>query len=902
MISTRIVCKAFVGRTDELEHLSLRRRQAGDGHGGLALIGGEPGIGKSRLIGEFKERLNRHTSIVAASACREFAQKPLGPLLEILEQAAHVHGGDLVASSKSERLDAIAGAFERVAAKRTTVAVLEDLHWADIDLIQTLLVLVRRASNKRLLFVGTYRDNELSAEHPLFKWFGQLFREPAISVVSLQRLENRELNRLMASAVEGTVKLSPPVLHAVRDRSDGNPLFAEELLRSAVDSQRTGMPASPKALPLSLHALVAERLQRCSEYERSFLRHASLFGRDFSVAQVCEVFGGEASGMQPILERLGDLQMLDATDAARGAFRFRHALTRDVVYDEMPLDTVQPLHLTIAEYLERSPAAIDAAEALGYHFWEADRRERAAAYYELAGDSAMAAFAYDDAAAYYQRAAAGFERHGAARARAYARAAQAQIFAGDLDAGLSLYDRGVELALQLGDITEVVRSRALMAGHLVDGGRRDAAIALIRETLPIAERDDALHSRLQTRLAMTLARDARLEEAGEAIAEINEADLDTGAAGTGEYYLCASELHALRGELDAWKACFARGIAIYEAHGHPGPLQVAHANFAVQSLCVGETDLARTHHRISGELARTLRFEDQTVLLAQVEFYAGNLAEARRIVDAVVPSGRFVARAMLVQAAVPLAIALGDDRMLEQYLDEPLLTEAGPKPFTATLARVAAAHAMALAATNRQAAARMLLGRVLGSLRTAFGMTLPVVAVATLLPERANELRPLLETGGPADRVGKALLGFLDAAIASSRGQPAAAKAFALDGARRFGEIGWPLLEARCFEAAGERHAALAIYRRSAAAGELRRLEFTATDGAEPATLGILTARERELALQVASGKPNRAVASALSIGEKTVEKYLTSIYAKLGLTSRAQLAALVAAAQQRAE
>ena len=263
MISTRILCRPFVGRAEELEHLKLRRRQAGDGHGGLVLIGGEPGIGKSRLAGEFRERLNRRTSFVAASACREFAERPLRPILEILEKISEVRANDLVLSNKSDWLATIADAFERVA-KRTTVVVIEDLHWADVDLVQTLLVLARRAANKRLLFVATYRDNELSPTHPLFKWFGQLLREPAVSSIRLPRFENRELDRLMAHAIEGSASLSPPLLHAVRDRADGNPLFAEELLRSAVDAQRAGLAASPAALPISLHALVAERLEECS--------------------------------------------------------------------------------------------------------------------------------------------------------------------------------------------------------------------------------------------------------------------------------------------------------------------------------------------------------------------------------------------------------------------------------------------------------------------------------------------------------------------------------------------------------------------------------------------------------------------------------------------------------------
>jgi DNA-binding CsgD family transcriptional regulator len=905
MISTRILCKPFVGRTAELEHLNARRRAAGDGRGGLVLIGGEAGIGKSRLVREFKDQLNRHTSAVASSPCREFAQKPLGPILDVLAQLGGPAASAIAVSSKNDRLDAIAGGFEAVAAKRTAVAIIEDLHWADLDLVQTLIILAQRAASARLLFVATYRDDEIVPDHPLFKWFGQLVREPAVSVVTLRPFQDDEIDRLMSFAIGDIIRLSVPVLHEVRERSDGNPLFAEELLRTAVDSHRAG-EVRPRALPLSLHAIIAERLKGCSEEERGTLRQASLLGRRFRIELLAEIFGGERSRLRQILERMSGLQLIDGLDSEQGDYQFRHAMTRDVVYNEMPAESLRSLHLTIADQMERTPGSADGPEDLAHHLWEAGRRDRAAAYYEAAGDSAMSIFAYEDAAAFYDRAAAGLEGDPAASTRVCGRAAQSLIFAGELDAGVALYERTVGLALDMGDLGEAVRSRALMAGHMYDGGRTVEAIALVRETLPIAERGGlALRIRLLTRLAMMLARDAKLDAAVDALRQVDRAALDPAAETTGEYYLCASELHALRGERDEWQTSFARGLAIYEARGHPGPIQIAHANFAVQALCIGEMAIARTHHRIAAELARTLRFDDQAVLLAQVELFAGNLAEVRRIVGGMTPSRKFIIRAMQAQVAVPLALALGDDRLLDEYFDPALVADAGPKPFTATLARVAAAHAMALAAKGRKRDVRSLLGRVIESMQTSFGMAIPIFAVATLVPERAGELRPIVALGAqpPGDRVNKALLALLDAAAAAHAGDAAVAKSRAQDGADRFRAIGWPLYEARCLEVAGDVRSALAIYVRHGAAGDARRLELDAMVEDDGATsLGLLTARERELALQIAAGKSNRAAAEALSITEKAVEKYLTSIYAKLGLKSRAQLAAYVAARRQGEE
>jgi DNA-binding CsgD family transcriptional regulator len=146
------------------------------------------------------------------------------------------------------------------------------------------------------------------------------------------------------------------------------------------------------------------------------------------------------------------------------------------------------------------------------------------------------------------------------------------------------------------------------------------------------------------------------------------------------------------------------------------------------------------------------------------------------------------------------------------------------------------------------------------------------------------------------------LLALIDAASANERGDAVAAATFGAEAALRYAEIGWPWFSARAHELAGDPASALEIHRRIGALGEIRRMERAGLAGPRPAKrTSVLTERERELALLIAGGKGNRAAAEMLSITEKAVEKYLTSIYAKLGLTSRAQLAAYVAAGRNAA-
>jgi DNA-binding NarL/FixJ family response regulator len=177
-------------------------------------------------------------------------------------------------------------------------------------------------------------------------------------------------------------------------------------------------------------------------------------------------------------------------------------------------------------------------------------------------------------------------------------------------------------------------------------------------------------------------------------------------------------------------------------------------------------------------------------------------------------------------------------------------------------------------------------------------MTVPIAAIARLRPKLAAPLQPLVDRAAEraSDRVAQALRAFVEAALARDAGDAARALGAGRRAAAQFAEIGWPLLEAQALEAGGDDAAARRRYRSLGANAEARRLErdFAAEEDV-PGLQTSLTPRERELVRIIADGKSNRAAAVALSISEKAIEKHLTSIYAKLGMTSRAQLAAFAA-------
>ncbi len=278
---------------------------------------------------------------------------------------------------------------------------------------------------------------------------------------------------------------------------------------------------------------------------------------------------------------------------------------------------------------------------------------------------------------------------------------------------------------------------------------------------------------------------------------------------------------------------------------------------------------------------------------------AGELEPARKRLKTSAPPVRFSGRIYYLGALTLLAALTGDDA-LAGSIDADAIEQAAGGGRAASLVQLAGPFAFRLDRLGRTREARALLERACGTIDYVYDMSLTLGVTALVAPRLAERLRPLVAAAAepPEDRPHHALLALIDASVARERDDTPAAAERGAEAARRFDEIGWPWLCARAFELAGETARALEIHRRIGAFGEVRRMEQAGLAGAKTPKRGgsVLTDRERELALLIAGGKGNRAAAEALSITEKAVEKYLTSIYAKLGMTSRAQLAAYIAA------
>jgi class 3 adenylate cyclase/S1-C subfamily serine protease len=423
----RSFASEFVGREEELASLqdlldqaTARRRP----HRGL--VAGEPGIGKSRLLAEFARRLDDRSENVIwlRGRCLPFgAGVTFWALSEIVREAAGVQESDGVARTEA-RLEAILpeGAdrdrlrsrlrpllgleaeeaprdenfeawrrfFEHLAAADALVLVVEDLHWADEAMLAFMDYLAESESSVPLLCLASARPEVTELAGP---GAGFVAAATHIPLGPLSGEETAGLARARLGA-----KSMPTDLHAlILERSGGNPLFAEELVRLLQDrgllQERSGKvslkPGAEVPLPDSIGALIAARLELLSPERKVLLADAAVVGRNFWAGAVAAVGPHEAA---EVFEGFYDLVAKELVRPERGSsiegeteFAFVHGLVCDVAYSQLTLADRAAKHAALARWLEQRAAvrAEDLAEVLAFHYGTALEAAGAAGLYEL---------------------------------------------------------------------------------------------------------------------------------------------------------------------------------------------------------------------------------------------------------------------------------------------------------------------------------------------------------------------------------------------------------------------------------------------------------------------------------------------------------------------------------------
>ena len=437
----------LVGRDEELELLLRRWSKAKRGEGQVVLLSGEPGIGKSRLTAALLERLGGEPHTRLRYFCSpQHTDSPLYPIISQMERAAGFAYEDttkaklgkldvLLAQSFTPRqdaalfaemlslpndgryptleltpqqrrhktLEALTAQLETLSHTNPVLMIFEDVHWIDPTSLEALGRTVDRVTALGVLLIITYRPE---FEPP---WVGR----PDVTALTLNRLGQREIGDLI-DRVTGNKPLPASIRQDIIERTDGIPLFVEEMTKavleagseSASEHTAAAVPSPTLAVPASLHASLMARLDRLGS-AKEVAQIGAVIGREFPHALIAAVARKGEPELRSALDRLIEAGLLFRQGVAPHAtYLFKHALVRDVAYGSLLRDQRQQLHSRIADMLaEHFPTMVEAEpEVLAHHYREAGMADAASTYFERAADRAAARSAYIEAAAHFRAA------------------------------------------------------------------------------------------------------------------------------------------------------------------------------------------------------------------------------------------------------------------------------------------------------------------------------------------------------------------------------------------------------------------------------------------------------------------------------------------------------------------
>jgi class 3 adenylate cyclase/predicted ATPase len=445
----RGIASPLLGRDEELDLLLRRWEQAKRGEGRVVMLIGEAGIGKSRLTRALQGRLTAEPHTPLIYQCSPYHQdSALYPIIGKLLRAASVEHDD-TAERKLDKLEALLAPLSeslaedmpllaallsipggeryplanltpqrlkeltlrallsqliRLAARQPVLMVFEDLHWVDPTSLEFLSLTVDHAPGLRLLFIATTRP-EFTPPWPSHRH---------ISMVTLGRLGRSEVQALVESVTKGKA-LPPDVADQIVARTDGVPLFIEELTKTVLESgllreagnqyELTG-PLPPIAIPSTLHASLLARLDRLAS-AKDVAQIGAAIGREFSYAIVAAVSALPEQVLQAALSRLVEAELIFQRGVPPDVrYQFKHVLVQDTAYATLLRASRKELHARIAQLLEAQfpHTAETQPEVLAHHYTEAGLLEPAIVYWHGAGKYATKRSANVEAVAHFSRA------------------------------------------------------------------------------------------------------------------------------------------------------------------------------------------------------------------------------------------------------------------------------------------------------------------------------------------------------------------------------------------------------------------------------------------------------------------------------------------------------------------
>lgn len=527
---TGVTSAAFVGRDTELARLSELLGMSQRGEMRVALISGEAGIGKSRLLREFLEGLPEPVLALQGSCLPlEEAALPYAPFVEMLRSlvrqpeagwvtdALHdagielgvlipdlqarpvepMHAPKADITAQARLFESVMGVFHRSASHAPLVLAIEDIHWSDASSRDLLAFLARNLRRSPVLLVLTMRTDDLPDEEPILSFVTELARLPWTAHLELSRF-GRAVVRSLVASLTGTSP-APAVIDRVLERSDGNAFFVEQLVAANL---------TVGEVPSRLVDILQRRLQRLSERARQVLRVVAAAGRNIDEALIADASGMDPTLVESALRELVRAKVLVPSRSAdtEPGYVFHHALLREVVETELMPAERRRLHRAFAGALDGrvSDGGVGSSphpSELAFHWQAAGEWDRALTAHLDAARSAETVFAWTSAVRHYREALSILGRTSGVHLDAgidepeiLHRAATAAYLAGDHDSAI-VWGRAAIAAVGDADPARAGAFHERLRWYLWDSGDRPAAVASVQEALRLIPADPPSRAR-----------------------------------------------------------------------------------------------------------------------------------------------------------------------------------------------------------------------------------------------------------------------------------------------------------------------------------------------------------------------------------------------------------------------
>ena len=701
-MAIRVSSSTFVGRSDQLSELEAALTDAAAGRPRLGLVAGDSGVGKTRLISELAARARAGGARVLSGDCvalgegelpyaplvgalrslvraRDpvleqlpgFVRAELSTLLPVLADGAGARVGSADESAQARLFEAVLWLLDTLGEDSPVLLAIEDLHWADRATRAFVAFLGRSLCRERVLVVATYRFDELHRRHPLRPLLVELERDVGSLKIELPPLTREELAEQLQDLLGAPPKRD--LVERVLERSEGYPLFVEELMAASLDGRGP--------LPSTLRDALMVRVERLPDAARDVLRVIAV-GQRLDDHLLMHVVGLEQSALQEALREAVASHILVV--APEGGYRFRHALLREVVEDDLLPGERTVVHLRLARALEAriegDGANVYLTAAIAHHYASAGDQPAALRWSVRAADAAERVHAYGEAASLLERVIELFDRvpdaealAGADRVTILGRAAQNY----GLEGTSARQETLARAALTLVDERTDPRRAARLLEVLCDAqwhlGLGDESLASIEHALSLlpaeeisAERGMLLRSQAKTMMLRGRYRKA-VEVARETLSVADAlGDLRLRGRALNTLGTCLVDL----GEVERGVATLREAIALSRQEDDPWQENVGWINLADSLHLAGRLRDARTV--VEEGLARELSPHRVwlVILHAELAIEAGEWDRAAAILDSIGgrPTGNTLVNLDLRRAE--LALGRGDHDLARERLDE----------------------------------------------------------------------------------------------------------------------------------------------------------------------------------------------------------------------------------------